>query len=202
MSGAEDWDERYREDGESIWSGRPNGALIAEVAGLTPGNATDLGCGEGADAIWLAKQGWRVTGVDISQVALDRAAKAGREADVTVDWIRANFVEQPLSPGAFDLVTTHYPALLKSHTDEAIHALVIGVAPGGTLLFVSHDTSDPEVAESHGFDPDNYLEPTDLADHLDSDWVIEVLETRERASPSSDRSPHSEDVVLRATRRS
>ena len=73
-SNAGDWDERYRGRGSEVWSGRPNGVLLAEISGLVPGRALDVGCGEGADAIWLAQQGWQVTGVDISQVALDPRA--------------------------------------------------------------------------------------------------------------------------------
>src|SRR3954453_24050271 len=45
-----EWDGRYAES-EQLWSGRPNGALVTEVAELTPGRALDVGCGEGADAI-------------------------------------------------------------------------------------------------------------------------------------------------------
>lgn len=63
-----------------MWSGQPNGSLVAEVADLEPGTALDVGCGEGADAIWLAHQGWKVTALDPSAVALDRAATAAGEA--------------------------------------------------------------------------------------------------------------------------
>lgn len=70
------WDERYR-SAHSLWSGNPNRHLVAEAADLTPGAALDAGAGEGADAIWLAGRGWQVTAVDISGVALGRAA-AGR----------------------------------------------------------------------------------------------------------------------------
>jgi SAM-dependent methyltransferase len=60
------WDERYRTR-DRLWSGRPNVQLIAEAQGLTPGRALDVGCGEGTDAIWLAQQGWTVTGIDLWQ---------------------------------------------------------------------------------------------------------------------------------------
>ena len=73
-----DWDDRYGD--EPMWSGRPNEALVREVTDLRPGTALDIGCGEGGDAVWLARQGWRVTGIDVSGRALERAA---RSADAT-----------------------------------------------------------------------------------------------------------------------
>src|SRR6185295_18570046 len=80
-----EWDNRYL-DRERLWSGQPNGALVVEVAGLTPGRALDVGCGEGADAVWLAKGGWEVTALDVSGVALQRAAGHARDAGVAVRW--------------------------------------------------------------------------------------------------------------------
>lgn len=79
-----DWNERYATHGDGLWSGRANGVLVAELAGSPPGRALDVGCGEGADAIWLAAAGWQVTGVDVSDVALERAAAAAGDAGVTV----------------------------------------------------------------------------------------------------------------------
>src|SRR5688500_5143736 len=69
---AGEWDALYGA-AERVWSGGPNGALIDEVAELEPGRALDVGCGEGADAVWLARGGWQVTALDVSRVALDRA---------------------------------------------------------------------------------------------------------------------------------
>jgi 2-polyprenyl-3-methyl-5-hydroxy-6-metoxy-1,4-benzoquinol methylase len=66
-------DGRYT-DREKMWSGQPNGALVAEVAGLSPWRVLDVGCGEGADAVWLATAGWDVTAPEVSGVALERAA--------------------------------------------------------------------------------------------------------------------------------
>ncbi len=72
------WDARYR-SADTIWSGNPNPHLVAQVADLSPGTALDVGSGEGADAIRLAARGWHVTGVDVSPVALDRAAERAAE---------------------------------------------------------------------------------------------------------------------------
>ena len=89
------------------WSGKPNASLVEEVAELEPGTALDLGCGQGGDAIWLAAQGWTVTATDISQTALDIAARHAAEAGVSVTWERHDLADsQPA--GRFDLVTTSF----------------------------------------------------------------------------------------------
>ena len=81
------WNSFYAEH-DQIWSGRPNVVLVDEVSDLPSGRALDLGCGEGADAIWLAQQGWTVTAADISSVALGRAAQHAKDAGVDgrIDW--------------------------------------------------------------------------------------------------------------------
>ena len=83
---AAEWDTRYSERDGARWSGRPNGRLLAEAASLTPGQALDVGCGEGADAIWLARSGWTVTAIDISEVAVTRAREAAERAGAAVEW--------------------------------------------------------------------------------------------------------------------
>src|SRR3954454_8024535 len=75
------WDDRY--DGkDSVWSGNPNPQLVAEASKLKPGSALDVGCGEGGDVIWLAQQGWHVTGADFSAKGLARAAQHAKDAGV------------------------------------------------------------------------------------------------------------------------
>jgi hypothetical protein len=108
-----DWDERYSQ-AEQMWSGEPNTSLVSEVRGIKPGIALDVGCGEGADAIWLAELGWQVTAIDVSEVALHRARAAAERMDVEVEWVHAGLLEATLPPGRFNLVSAQYPALLRT----------------------------------------------------------------------------------------
>lgn len=136
---AEFWEARYRDTGR-VWSGRPNELLVQEAGGLAPGTALDLGCGEGADAVWLASRGWRVTGVDISATALERAAGHADGAGVgdRVLWERHEL--GPSFPeGSFDLVSAHYLQSPVALDQQAVlRAAARAVAPGGTLLVVMH----------------------------------------------------------------
>jgi SAM-dependent methyltransferase len=197
--GAAIWEARYA-SAEQVWSGRPNTALVAEIAGLTPGRALDVGCGEGADAVWLAGRGWDVTALDVSQVALERATRHARDAEVEVRWVRSALVGAPIAAGTFDLVATMYPALQRTPTNEAENVLMAAVAPGGVLLVVHHADVDSEQAKAHGFDPADYVSPVDVAARLGPDWQVEFDERRPRATTTGAGAHHTHDVVLRARR--
>ncbi len=145
MREPEGWDARYAASGD-VWSGSPNPQLVEEVTGLEPGRALEIGCGEGADAIWLASQGWNVTATDFSPVGLAKAAKAAEAAGVAglIEWRELD--ARNFTPGAehWDLAHAHY-----LHIDlEQIRGLIAGLAqvitPGGTMLFVGHHPADVE----------------------------------------------------------
>ena len=192
------WDQRYAEE-EQIWSGQPNAALVRETHGLQPGRVLDVGCGEGADALWLAQQGWTVTALDVSQVALDRAAAQAKLLGAQVHWLHSGLVEATLPPASFDVVSAQYPALLRTDDNVAELALINAVAPGGVLLIVHHPAPTTEEARAHGFNPDDYVSPADVAALLDDNWQIEVDETRPRQVATGAGSHHTEDVVVRAS---
>lgn len=195
-----EWDRRYA-DRTQLWSGRPNGALVAEVAGMPPGRALDVGCGEGADAVWLARGGWDVTALEVSGIALERAAGHAREAGVDVRWVYAGLVEAALPPASFDLVSAQYPALLRTPDAAAERALLAAVAPGGVLLLVHHAGMEHHQVLDGGDDPADYVWPSMVAALLDDDWQVEVDEQRLRVVPEGGAGAHHvEDVVLRARR--
>src|SRR5262245_34545887 len=105
------WDDRYG-SADQIWSGNPNQRLVEQTANLTPGTALEVGCGEGADAIWLAERGWQVTAVDVSTVALERAARQaariGPDVAGRIEWQQADILAWQPTPRHFDLVTAHF----------------------------------------------------------------------------------------------
>jgi SAM-dependent methyltransferase len=197
---AEFWDELYGSR-EQLFSGNPNGVLVTEVADLAPGQALDIGCGEGGDALWLARRGWRVTAVDISQVALDRAAEAGADVAEQVAWIRGELASTPLPAGAFDLVSAQYFPLPRESKHTALRALLASVAPGGTLLVAGHDLADLPPEHGHGFDPADFYQPSEIAKLLDEHWTVLIDETRPRTAPAPEGTEHVNDTVLRARRR-
>lgn len=144
---AQAWDERYAAS-ELVWTAAPNQFVEAECAGLAPGAALDLACGEGRNAIWLARQGWRVVAADFSQVALDKGrALAG---DLPVSWRCEDATTwDPAAEGlAVDLAVLAYLQLPAPERAAAVRHAFGALAPGGTLLVVAHDSSN--LAEGTG----------------------------------------------------
>lgn len=200
------WDRRYR--GGRTWSGEPNGALVDEAGGLTPGRALDVGAGEGGDAVWLAERGWRVTASDVSPRALEHVVSLAKERGVQVEGLHADASDmEPFETGAFDLVTAHYVPIPRAPDNRGVSNLLNAVAPGGTLLVVSHDLEpmrdpSPKQTDRPLFDPDAFVGPDDVAVVLAETpgWEVAVHGKRPRRGDPT--SPHVDDIVLRARRHS
>ena len=143
---AHEWDTRYKAT-ETMWSYEPNIFLVSRVTGLEPGRALDLGCGEGRNSLWLAVQGWDVTAVDFSQVAVDRGRDWAEQRGLSVDFEVADVIEYRPEPGAFDLVIVFYLQLPHDEVRRVLGHAVEALASGGTLLVVAHDLDNLE----HGY---------------------------------------------------
>lgn len=139
------WDERYATH-DHVWSGQPNQRLLEHATDLPLGQALDVGCGEGADVVWLAGRGWRATGADVSAVALEKARRHAGEAGVAdrTSWVHVDLVAGDALPGGNDLVTAMYLHLPETAFDRAYAAIAAAVRPGGTLLVAGHHPAERE----------------------------------------------------------
>ncbi|MEV0671964.1 bifunctional NAD(P)/FAD-dependent oxidoreductase/class I SAM-dependent methyltransferase [Mycobacterium sp. NPDC050441] len=145
---AQYWERHYGQRGR-IWSGRVNAQLAKIAADLPPGRALDLGCGEGGDSVWLAEQGWQVTGVDVSDTALARAATEAQARGVVE---RITFERHDLSEsipdGRFDLVSAQFLQSPVAMDRAGVLRRAAGaVASGGLLVIVDHGAAPPWALE-------------------------------------------------------
>ncbi|WP_328344170.1 FAD-dependent oxidoreductase [Micromonospora sp. NBC_00421] len=197
---ARHWDELYRAR-EQQWSGRPNPHLVDVVGALPPGTALDLGCGEGGDAVWLARQGWRVTAVDVSGTALARSAAAVTAAGVAalVDFQRHDLA-RTFPAGVFDLVSAQFlQSPLEFPRAEVLRSAARAVAPGGRLLVVEHGAVPPwgNAAHHHVRFPTPQETLADL--DLDPDgWHVERLDApqRQATTPNGETGTLIDHLVL------
>lgn len=208
------WDQTWNgERAPMMSSGEANPHLVREISGLEPGTALDAGCGAGAEAIWLASNGWTVTGADVADTALEYAE--GRAAAVEVakqiEWVQADLsVWEPETK--YDLVTTHYahPAMAQLAFYDRIASWV---APGGTLLIVGHLHHRHGDSNSHGSTGESghghSQPPTEASATADSItnrldpavWTVVTAEESQRTmlGPGG-RATTIDDVVVRASR--
>jgi thioredoxin reductase/2-polyprenyl-3-methyl-5-hydroxy-6-metoxy-1,4-benzoquinol methylase len=201
----ESWDERYRSV-DAVWSGKPNPRLVATATELMPGSALDVGSGEGADAIWLASQGWEVTGVDISTVALERAAaragEAGADVAARISWEHADVFTFEPGVRRYDLVSAQFMHLPQPALADLHRRLAAAVRPGGTLLIVGHHVSDLETFPHRRHLAGLMFTAEQVAAALDpKDWDVEAS-TLTRVHVDHEGGPVTlHDAVVRAVRR-
>lgn len=196
------WKERYADASVSMWSGRPNPQLVAEVTGLEPGTALDVGCGEGGDVVWLAQQGWRVTGADFSENGLARAARHAAEAGVAdrTEWWQVDARTFAAGGRQFDLVTTHFLHPPRGGMVEVTGRLAEAVAPGGHLLVVGHSPSAHHTQLDDEKQAAMWL-AADLVPALPEDFEVLVVEQRPRTVTRDGKTFDIDDSTLLARRR-
>ena len=193
------WEERYA-GAEPIWSGRVNAQVATIAAEFPPGRALDLGCGEGADAIWLAERGWQTLGVDIAATALQRAARAAAERGLDPDLVRWQQADLAtwIPDGTYDLITASFmQSPLDFPRGEVLRRAAAAVAPGGHLLVVAHAAPPPW---AKGIDPGthHFLSPEqEVAELALDEQEYTVLVAEERTRPAT--GPDGEEAELTDT---
>ena len=200
------WDDRYGSH-QQVWSGNPNTQLVRHVADLTPGTALDVGSGEGADALWLARRGWQVTGLDVSAVALARSARMA-EADPEpglaqrITWRQADILTWRHDE-QYDLVSAQFMHLPRPHLQQVQREIAAAVAPGGVLLVVGHHPDNPKHQghEDREDMPDMLFTAEQVAAELEPEqWRIEVSDAPRRQMVREGIEVTAVDSVLVAVR--
>jgi SAM-dependent methyltransferase len=195
----EHWEQRYAESNR-VWSGRVNVRLAEVVSPLEPGHALDLGCGEGADACWLAERGWTVVAVDISDTALQRAAAAAQAKGLGN---RIEFVQHDLSDGfpdgTFDLISAQFlHSMIPFDRPRLLRRAVAAVRPGGLLVIVDHAGPPPWASKlDHHHDFPSAEEVIGSLE-LDDDWErvrVDAVD-REATGPEGQAVTWTDNVIV------
>ncbi|MDN5727567.1 MAG: class I SAM-dependent methyltransferase [Propionibacteriales bacterium] len=206
------WEARYGEH-DQIWTGAANRTLTDVVTELGidprtsqhPPRALDLGCGEGADALWLTEAGWQVTGVDVSATALVRAAEAGRSRgvpDAMITWQQLDLATD-FPQGSYDLIAASFLASpVHLPRSAVLQRASQAVALGGVLVIVSHaagprgshhhDHQHAETPVQRGHDHLDLPSPAEELAMLaldDEQWTVLLAEVRERSAIGPDGDP-------------
>jgi SAM-dependent methyltransferase len=192
----EEWDRQYA--GRALrWSAQPTRVLVAETRALPPGQALDVGCGEGRNAIWLAEQGWRVTGVDFSEVAIAKARDWAANRHVEVDFVCADLLEYEPQKGGYDLVFVFFLQLPADERRIVLSRAAASVAPDGTFLLLGHDLANLTNGSGGPSDPAVLYTPAEIVDELPG-LEIEKAERVLRDIAGEDRP--AIDALVRARR--
>ena len=193
------WDERYRAS-ELVWGVTPNRWVEREVAGLRPGNALDLACGEGRNAIWLARNSWRVTAVDFSAVAIGKGKQLEERelAKPSIAWVVADATGFT-APEPVDLALLCYLQLPAGERRAAVRHAAQAIAPGGVLLVIAHDSRNLTDGTGGPQDPAVLYSAGDVQGDLDG-LGLRVEKAEEALRPVEGASRPAIDALLRAAR--
>ena len=198
---ATSWDERYAES-DLVWGLEPNRFIRAQCEHLRIGRAVDIACGEGRNAIWLARLGWHVTALDYSTVAIERGRQLSSKEDPAVAsrmvWRVEDVTTTPFKEGAFDLAVISYLHLPPDQTATAMRSAGASVAPAGHLVIVGHDRRNLREGVSGPQDESRLYQPDEVRALLEEipGMVVELAETVERETPDG----VALDTLVRARR--
>jgi SAM-dependent methyltransferase len=193
------WDDRYR-DTELVWSAGPNMFVEQHCRSLSPGTSIDLAAGEGRNAIWLAEQGWDSTAVDYSSIAIDKARQIAELRGVSITTAVADLTTYEPTPDGYDLVVIAYLQLVDAELTPILRRAAGAVAPGGTLVLVSHDLSNLESGYGGPRHPAVLTTPDQVAAAVGEELTIELAEVAERHVQTDDGERVALDTVVVARR--
>ncbi|MCL4313710.1 MAG: class I SAM-dependent methyltransferase [Actinobacteria bacterium] len=188
------WDKRFAEHG---WPTEPDPLLVELASTIPPCKALDLGCGTGRNALWLAKQGFEVTGVDASSVGLAEAARQAEAEGVHIELIQADLYSYEPLPTSYGLVVIANIHPLPEDAHRLYGMARKALKDGGHMFIIGHHL---EMLGHHGPpDPARLYTENSLRESLPPGLLIERLERVERAHGSDIGSQRDVSVFVWAT---
>jgi ubiquinone/menaquinone biosynthesis C-methylase UbiE len=135
--------------GFTPWDGHPLSTMLRELVEGTdpppPGRALDVGCGTGDSSIYLAQHGWRVTGVDFTPKALEKARVKASAANANVNFLHADVthLRQAGINGPFQVVVDNgcFHGMSDGDRDLYVKEISAAAAPGARLLMIAFKPS-------------------------------------------------------------
>lgn len=150
----QDWDVKYA-SGEYISAKGPN-KLLSELLHILPkGKALDIACGEGRNAIFLAKNGYSVDAIDISGTAIERGRKASEKNNVKINFIQADLESYRIPSETYDLIV-NFNYLQRTLVPE----IKKGLNKGGVVIFETYTLEQQAIGTPKN--PDFLLKPNEL----------------------------------------
>ncbi|MBH48896.1 MAG: SAM-dependent methyltransferase [Halobacteriovorax sp.] len=151
------WDSKYS-DTKYVFGKKP-AKFLAQNYDFIPSESKvlDMGMGEGRNAVFLARKGYKVTGIDISSVAVKKAKMLADEYGVRINTVVASMNKYKIQDGAFDAIICFY------YVDRALHERMLSwLKPGGILIYESHTDLQKTVKGSERYDQEYLLRPSEL----------------------------------------
>jgi SAM-dependent methyltransferase len=147
MKDHHDWNESYR-DGFLPWdTGRPSTELqrvVTETA-IQPCRALEIGCGTGTNCVWLAQQGFTVTGVDVAPLAIEQAKERAQAAGLPAEFLTADVLALPTLNGPFGFFFDRgcYHAVRRNNPNDYAPAVARQLASGARGLILAGNAREP-----------------------------------------------------------
>ena len=168
------WDKRYDRD-MYIYGKEPAAFLKQKMDGLKKGKALVLAMGEGRNAVYLARNGFDVTGVDISEVAIEKCNKLAKERNTTVNAVVADLTNYDMGKAQFDLITKFY-----YHEPSIFPQIIDALKPGGMFILEQFSIDHLKYRETSRFGPSNpdyLIKPNELLEHFKSFRILYYEDT-------------------------
>lgn len=147
------WDQIYQGRDVKV-PVNPSALVLETTANLPPGAALDIGMGNGRNAIYLARKGWKVTGIDISQEAVRQAQAEARKLNAAIDASVSRFEDLPAFQNRFDVILCMYVQDLATKNAKKIMDML---KPGGLLIVEGYHQDAPALAGQPGYSTNQLL---------------------------------------------